>query len=80
MLTSNTSFPTTRRKQNNMWLAIIAVVDKLLGLLATWLPWKLKRSDESKKKRDLAQADMNSAAKIGDFDAWKKARHDRNRA
>lgn len=63
-----------------MWLAIIAVIDKLLGLLGAWLPWQLKRSDEAKKKRDASQADMDKAAKGGDYDAWYRARHDRNNA
>lgn len=63
-----------------MWLSVIAVVDKLLSLLVTWLPWKLKRSDESKKKHDEAQKEMDDAAKKGDFDVWKKARHNRNRS
>ena len=63
-----------------MWLAIIAIVDKLLSLAVSWLPWQLKRSDESKKAHDAAQADMDKAAKGGDYEAWYRARHDRNNA
>ena len=59
-----------------MWLVILNIIDKLLGSLG----WLQKRSDTKQKKKDAAQKDMDSAAKIGDFDAWKKARHDRNRA
>ena len=63
-----------------MWLAIIAVVDKLLGLLGAWLPWQLKRSDEAKKARELAQKEMDDAKTSGDFEAWKRARDKRNSA
>jgi hypothetical protein len=63
-----------------MWLAIMAIVDKMLSLAVSWLPWQLKRSDEAKKKHDAAQADMDKAAEMGSFDAWKKARHDRDTA
>ena len=63
-----------------MFLAIIAVVDKLLGLLGAWLPWQLNRSDESQKKRDEAQKEMDDAKKTGDFEAWKSARSRRNNA
>ena len=63
-----------------MWLAIIAIADKLLSLLVSWLPWQLKRSDESKKKREQAQADMDTAAKKGDYDAYWRARADKRNA
>jgi hypothetical protein len=63
-----------------MWLAIIAIVDKLLSLAVSWLPWKLKRSDEAKKKYDEGQAAMDAAVKAGDWDAFDRARADRDSA
>ena len=63
-----------------MWLAIIAVVDKLLGIIGTWLPWQLNRSDASKKAKDAAQADMDAAVKNGDNDAYWEARARKRRA
>ena len=63
-----------------MWIGIIAIVDKILTLLCSWLPWQLKRSDESKNKREAAEIRMLDAEFKGDFDAWKKARSDRNNA
>jgi hypothetical protein len=62
-----------------MWLSIIAVVDKLLSLVVTWLPWQLKRSDEAKSARDLAQKEMQDAVKNKDIDAYWAARSRRNR-
>lgn len=61
-----------------MWLTILALIDKLLGLFGAWLPWQLKRSDESKKKRETAQAEMQEAVKKGDLDAYWNARSKRN--
>jgi len=58
-----------------MWLAILAIADKILGILG----WLTKRSDESAKIRREQQAVMDEAAKKGDFDAWKTARSKRNR-
>jgi len=60
-----------------MWLTtILGIIDKLLGVFG----WFAKRSDASKRVRDKQQALMNEAAKKGDFNAWKTARHNRNRA
>ena len=63
-----------------MWLGIIAIIDKLLGIIGAWLPWQLKRSDESKKARDAAQKEMQEAALKGDEDAYWAARSRRDRA
>ena len=63
-----------------MWLGIIALADKIFGIIGQLTGFWIKRSDESKKKRDKAQADMDKAAEMGNFDAWKKARHDRDSA
>jgi len=63
-----------------MWLAILGLLDKVFGALGQLLGFWIKRSDESKKKRDAEQAKMDEAAKKGDFDAWKTARSKRNRA
>ena len=63
-----------------MWLMILAIADKALSLLVSWLPWQLKRADESKKVHDEQQIHMDIAAEKGDFDAWKNARYRRDRA
>lgn len=63
-----------------MWLAILGVVDKIFGIIGQLTGFWIKRSDESKKERDRQQAVMDDAAKKGDFDAWKTARHKRNSA
>ena len=62
-----------------MWLAIINAIDKLLGIFGQVAGWLIKRSDESNKIRREEQIKMDEAAKKGDFDAWKIARHKRNR-
>ena len=63
-----------------MWLAILGLADKIFGVLGELLSFWIKRSDASKKERDAQQAAMDTAAKEGDFDKWKQARHKRNRA
>lgn len=63
-----------------MWLSIIAVLDKLLGIVGQLTGWWIKRSDESKKQRDAAQAEMDLATKEGNFDAYWNARAKRNKA
>lgn len=62
-----------------MWLSILALADKIFGILGTLLGWWKERSDESQKIRREQQAIMDEAAKKGDFDAWKTARNKRNR-
>jgi len=62
-----------------MWLTIISIVDKLLGLLGTWLPWQLKRSDESKAAREVAQKEMDDAVKNNDNNAYWNARARKHR-
>ena len=62
-----------------MWLGIIALADKIFGILGSLLGFWIKRSDESKKIEREQQAVMDTAAKTGDFDAWKTARSKRNR-
>lgn len=61
-----------------MWLGIIALLDKVFGILGQLTGFWINRSDEAKKKRDLAQKDMDAAVKNGDWDAWDRARADRN--
>lgn len=63
-----------------MWLGIIALLDKVFGVLGQLTGFWIKRSDESKKIEREQQAVMDEAAKKGDFDAWKTARSKRNRA
>jgi hypothetical protein len=63
-----------------MWLAIIAIVDKLFNIIGILTGFWVKRSDENKKKRDAAQVQMDAAVKAGDWDAWDRARADRNSA
>lgn len=63
-----------------MWLGIIALLDKLFGIIGQLTGFWIKRSDESKKKRQEAQIKMCDAEMVGDFDAWKKARHERDTA
>jgi hypothetical protein len=63
-----------------MWLAILGILDKVFGALGQLLGFWIKRSDASLKKRNEEQAKMDEAEKVGDFDAWKKARSRRNRA
>ena len=61
-----------------MWLAIIALADKIFGILQQLTGFWISRSDAAKKARAVAQADMDDAAKRGDFDAYKNARNRRN--
>ena len=63
-----------------MWLGIIALLDKIFGILGQFTGFWIKRSDASKQERDKQQAVMDEAAKKGNFDDWKNARHRRNRA
>jgi hypothetical protein len=63
-----------------MWLAIIAIVDKILGMLGALVPWWIKRSDESKAARAVAQKEMNDAVKANDLDAYWNARARKRRA
>lgn len=63
-----------------MWLGIIALVDKLLGIVGQWFGWFIKVSDEDKKRRLDAQAKMDEAAKKGDYDAYWAARADKHSA
>jgi hypothetical protein len=63
-----------------MWLGIIALLDKVFGILGQLTGFWIKRSDESKKKREEAQIEMADAEFHGDFDAWKRARHKRDSA
>ena len=63
-----------------MWLGIIALADKIFGILGQLTGFWINRSDEAKKKRDAAQKDMDAAVKTGDWDAWDRARADRNSA
>jgi hypothetical protein len=63
-----------------MWLGIIALADKIFGILGQLTGFWIKRSDESQKKRDEAQKEMDDAKKTGDFEAWKSARSRRNNA
>lgn len=63
-----------------MWLGILALLDKVFGIIGQLTGFWIKRSDESKKQRDSAQKEMDDAAKKGDFDAYWNARSRRNRA
>ncbi len=63
-----------------MWLGIIAVLDKVFGILGQLTGFWIKRSDESIKIRREAQVEMDNASKKGDFDAYWDARTRRNRA
>lgn len=63
-----------------MWLGIIALLDKIFGVIGQLTGWWIKKDDITQKKKDEAQAKMNTAEKEGDWDAWKKARHDRDTA
>ena len=62
-----------------MWLGIVALLDKVFGILGQLTGFWIKRSDESKKIEREQQAVMDQAAKEGDFDAWKTARNKRHR-
>lgn len=62
-----------------MWLAIIGIIDKVLGMFSNLVPFWIKRSDEDKKKHDTAQAEMDEAVKKGDNDAYWSARARRDR-
>jgi hypothetical protein len=63
-----------------MWLGIIALLDKLFGIIGQLTGFWIQRSDASQKKRDAAQVKMDEAVTTGDWDAWKKARNKRNKA
>ena len=63
-----------------MWLEIIALLDKVFGILGQLVGSWIKKSDESKKIEREQQMIMDEAAKNGDFDIWKAARHRRNNA
>ena len=63
-----------------MWLAIIALADKVFGLIGQLTGFWIKRSDESKKKYDEGQAAMDAAVKAGDWDAFDRARANRDSA
>lgn len=63
-----------------MWLGIIALADKIFGIIGQLTGFFIKRSDESKKKRDEAQKEMQDAVKAKDLDAYWNARSRRNRA
>ena len=63
-----------------MWLAVISLADKIFGILQQLTGFWITRSDESKKARAIAQADMDDAVRRGDFDAFKNARNRRNAA
>ena len=63
-----------------MWLGIIALLDKIFGVVGQLTGFFLKRSDEAKKKQEAAQKDMDAAVKAGDWNAWDRARADRNSA
>jgi hypothetical protein len=62
-----------------MWLGIIALADKIFGILGALTGFWIKRSDESKKKRDEAQKEMNDAVKANDNDAYWNAKSRRDR-
>lgn len=63
-----------------MWVGIVAAIGKLLDIVGQLTGFWIRRSDESKKKRDAAQAEMQEAVKKGDLDAYWAARSKRNRA
>jgi hypothetical protein len=63
-----------------MWLTIIALLDKVFNIVGILTGWWVKRTDEGQKKRDAAQAAMDAAVKAGDWDAWDRARADRDSA
>ena len=63
-----------------MWLSILSLLDKVFGALGQLLGWWIKRSDESKKKRDAEQAVMDQAVKDGDHDAYWNAKSRRDRS
>lgn len=63
-----------------MWAALLPIIDKVLGIFDKLFGWLIQRSDEKKKKRDAAQAEMQEAVKKGDYDAYWAARSKRNRA
>lgn len=64
-----------------MVLAIIAFLDKLIeNIVGPIIGFIIRRSDISKKKKDEAQAEMDQAAKEGNYNAYWNARSRRNRA
>ena len=63
-----------------MWLAILAIIDKILGMFSNLVPFWINRSDASKKARDAAQVEMQAAVQKGDLNAYWDARSRRNRA
>jgi len=63
-----------------MWLGIIALADKIFRIIGQLTGFWIKRSDDSKKKRDEAQKEMQDAVKAKDLDAYWDARSRRNRA
>lgn len=63
-----------------MWIAILGIVDKVLGIFDQLTGFFIKRSDASKQIRDKAQADMQEAVKKGDLDAYWNARSRKRRA
>jgi hypothetical protein len=63
-----------------MWLGIIALADKIFGIIGQLTGFWIKRSDESKIAKNKAQAEMDEAARKGDYDAYWNARARRNRA
>lgn len=63
-----------------MWLGIIALLDKIFGVIGQLTGFFIKRSDASEIIKREQQAVMDKAEKEGDFDAWKTARSKRNRS
>ena len=63
-----------------MWLAIIALADKVFNVIGILTGWIVKRSDESKIAYDKAQKEMDDAKDKGDFETWKSARSKRDNA
>lgn len=63
-----------------MWLGIIALLDKVFGVIGQLTGFWIKKSDKKQEKIDTAQAKMDAAVESGDWRAWKKARSQRNRA
>lgn len=62
-----------------MLLGIIALLDKIFGILGQLTGFWIKRSDAAKAERDKHQADMDTAVKEGDHDAYWNSRARRNR-
>lgn len=61
-----------------MIAAIIALVTKLFDFINPWSPYWVNKLTKAEQKKEDAQKAMDIAADKGDWDAYDKARADKN--